>query len=216
MAAQKQIYGYNFIQELLSEDIVNDMYRIVPMEPDGRTVATKEYLFAQYMLNRQLTATERRELLTRIGNHYEYDLYTPDKALTLPGCHNHGPVDYYDMAPYVFKSTKINLNITLRSIKSGIPLRAFDILGAGGFLLTNYQADFDDCYVNGEDYVSFESPEDMMDKISYYLEHDEERTELAQNGFQRTVRLHTYTMRVQEIIEIISQRRDAQVSEKQP
>lgn len=199
MAAQKQIYGYSFVQELLSEDIVNDMYRALPMEPDERTVATKEYLFAQYMLNRQLTAMERRELLTRIGGYYEYDLYTPDCTLRLPGCHNHGPVDYYDMAPYVFKSAKINLNITLRSIKSGIPLRAFDILGAGGFLLTNYQADFEDCYVNGEDYVAFESPEDMLNKIAYYLEHDKERTEIAQNGLQRTAQFHTYTMRIQEM-----------------
>lgn len=216
MAAQKQVYGYNFIQELLTTDIVDDMYHVLPMEPDARTVATREYLFAQYMLNRQITATERRELLTKIGKCYEYDLYTPDQTLSLPGCHNHGPVDYYDMAPYVFKTAKINLNITLRSIKSGIPLRAFDILGAGGFLLTNYQADFDDCYVNGEDYVSYESPEDMMNRIAYYLEHDKERTEIAQNGFQRTAKLHTYTMRVQGIIAMISQSRDTQASEKQP
>lgn len=201
MAAQKQIYGYNFIQELLTTDIVDDMYHALPMEPDERTVATKEYLFAQYMLNRQITAMERRELLTKIGRQYEYDLYTPDAALLLPGCHNHGTIDYYDMAPYVFKTAKINLNITLRSIKSGIPLRAFDILGAGGFLLTNYQADFEDCYVNGEDYVAFESPEDMMDKIAYYLKHDKERTEIARNGFQRTAKFHTYTIRVQEMLQ---------------
>ena len=44
--------------------------------------------------------------------------------------------------PLVFQNSKINLNITLRSIKNGIPLRAIDIMGAGGFLLTNYQNDF--------------------------------------------------------------------------
>lgn len=142
MAAQKQIYGYNFIQELLSPDIVDDLMRILPMQPDATSVESVEYLYAQYVINRQITATERTELLTAIGSQFALDLYTPNQSVKLPGCINHGPVDYYHTAPYVFKTSKINLNISLRSIKSGIPLRAFDIMGAGGFLLTNFQADF--------------------------------------------------------------------------
>ena len=204
MSAQKQIYGYNFIQDILSEDIVADMYHALPIEPDERTVASKEYLFAQYVINRRITELERMEFLTRIGKTYAFDLYTPDNSVCLPGCHNHGSVDYYDMAPYVFKSAKINLNITLRSIKSGIPLRAFDILGAGGFLLTNYQADFDDCYVSGEDYVAYDSCDNMMDKISYYLEHENERKEIALNGFHKTSEKHTYINRANVIIQTIS------------
>lgn len=59
-------------------------------------VATHEFLFAQYVINRQITATERTEILTTIGQKYNFDLYTPDEKLTLPGCINHGKVDYYD------------------------------------------------------------------------------------------------------------------------
>lgn len=203
MAAQKQIYGYNFIQELLPPDIIKDMVRVLPMQPDPTSVESVEYLFAQYVINRQITAMERTEFLTAIGERYAYDLYTPDEKLKLPGAVNHGPVDYYDMAPYVFKHARINLNITLRSIKSGIPLRAFDILGAGGFLLTNYQADFEDCYVPGEDFVYYESKEDLLDKIGYYLAHEDERRAIAQNGFQKTADCHTYKHRVEEIIDCI-------------
>ena len=204
MTAQKQVYGYNFIQELLPPEIIQDMQRILPMTPEATSVASTEYLFAQYVINRQLTAIERRELLEKISEHWSYDLYTPDKTLRLPNCHNHGPIDYYDMAPYVFKCAKINLNITLRSIHSGIPLRAFDILGAGGFLLTNYQADFDDCYINGEDYVSYESPDDMCYKIDYYLTHEKERSEIADNGFRKTAQNHTYKHRILQMLQLLS------------
>lgn len=200
MAAQKNVYGYNFIQEILTPEIIEDMGKILPMEPDPRSVATKEYLFAQYVINRQITAMERTELLTAIGENYNFDLYTPDETLTLPGCINHGKVDYYDMAPYVFKHAKINLNITLRSIKSGIPLRAFDVLGAGGFLLTNYQNDFSDCYVPGEDFVYYESKEDLLSKIDYYLKHEDERIAIAKNGFERTAANHTYKYRIEEML----------------
>lgn len=200
MAAQQRIYGYNFIQELLKPEIIEDMKRVLPMQPDPGSVNSVEYLYAQYVVNRQITSAERKELLSAVGEYFSLDLYTPDEKSILPGCINHGPVDYYDMAPYVFKTAKINLNISLRSIKSGIPLRAFDIMGAGGFLLTNYQADFDDCYVPGEDYVYFESKEDLLHKIDYYLKHEEERAAIAESGFQRTAANHTYVQRIQEIL----------------
>ena len=200
MSAQKHVYGYNFIQEALTPSIINDMQKALPMEPSSSGVESVEYLYAQYVINRHITSMERTELLTAIGTSYPFDLYTPDKEISLPGGINHGPVDYYDMAPYVMKKAKINLNITLRSIKSGIPLRAFDILGAGGFLLTNYQADFVDCYTPDDDFIAFESKEDLLNKISYYLNHEDERKQIAQNGFIKTNRCHTYQHRIKEIL----------------
>lgn len=203
MAAQKQVHGCNFIQELLSKDIIDDLMRVMPMQPDPSSVESLEFLYAQYVINRQITATERTELLSAIGEYFSYDLYTPDEQLKLPGCINHGSVDYYDMAPYIFKNTKINLNFSLRSIKSGIPLRAFDIMGAGGFLLTNYQADFSDCYVPGEDFIYYENTDDLLNKINYYLSHEEERAAIARSGFARTAAHHTYKHRIAEFLSII-------------
>lgn len=62
----------------------------------------------------------------------------------------------------LFKYSKINLNITLRSIRNGIPLSCNGYKGAGGFLLTNYQNDFAMHFVDGEDYVSYSDREDML------------------------------------------------------
>lgn len=200
MAAQKQVYGYNFIQELLTPDILSDMQAALPLRPGADSVESAEYLFAQYVINRQITAMERRELLDAVSRKYGLDLYTPDQALQLPGCTNHGSVDYYDFAPYVFKHAKVNLNISLRSILSGIPLRAFDIMGAGGFLLSNYQEDFLDYFVPGEDFVLFESQQDLLDKIAYYLSHESERAAIAQNGLQKVSADHTYEHRVREML----------------
>ena len=199
MDAQKQVFGCNFIQELLTPEILEDLQRVLPMAPDPTGVESVEYLYAQYVINRQITSGERLELLAEISSRFGLDLYTPDASFQLPGCCNHGPVDYYDMAPYVFKRARINLNITLRSIKSGIPLRAFDILGAGGFLLTNYQSDFLDFFTPDEDFVYYESREDLLQKIQYYLNHEDLRAAIAENGFQKVSASHTYEKRVEEI-----------------
>lgn len=200
MAAQKQVYGYNFIQELLPPKIIKDMQNSLPMRTGADSVESIEYLFAQYVINRQITAQERLELLAAVSEKYALDLYTPDRSVSLANCTNHGPVDYYDMAPYVFKTAKINLNISLRSILSGIPLRAFDIMGAGGFLLTNYQADFLDYFMPGEDFVFYDSRKDLLDKTDYYLRHEAERAQIAENGLRKISADHTYVHRVKEIL----------------
>lgn len=202
MAAQKQVYGYNFVQETLKAHpkLIEDMRQFLPMTPGHDSVESVEYLFAQYVINRQITATERKELLGEVAERFGLDLYTPDQDFRMKGCTNHGKVDYYDMAPYVFKTAKINLNISLRSILAGMPLRAFDIMGAGGFLLTNFQPDFLEFFVPGEDFVYFESKADLMDKIAYYLAHEEERNQIAENGFRKIEEQHTYRHRVREML----------------
>ncbi len=203
MAAQKQVYGYNFIQELLPQPIIQDMQHSLPMHTGSDSVESIEYLFAHYVINRQITALERQDLLQAVASRFSLDLYTPDPSIQWKGCTNHGPVDYYDYAPYVFRQAKINLNISLRSILSGIPLRAFDIMGAGGFLMSNFQADFLDDFVPGEDFVFYESKTDLLDKIAYYLANEEERCQIAQNGFQKVVSNHSYIHRAKEMLEIL-------------
>ena len=199
MAAQMKVQGYNFIQESLSP-IMADLYQALPMEPNVDGVETKEYLYAQYVINRKITGLERMDLLTAITAHHTLDLFTHDKSLTMPNLRNHGTVDYYNQMPFVFKQSRINLNISLRSIKSGIPLRAFDIMGSGGFLLSNYQADYLDNFTPDEDFEYYESKEDLLQKIEYYLTHEEEREAIAKNGHDKIAAGHTYRDRVREML----------------
>lgn len=199
MAAQMKVQGYNFIQESLTP-IMDDLYQALPMEPNADGVETKEYLYAQYVVNRKITGLERIDLIRAVAERFSFDLFTPNKNFSLPNLTNHGTADYYNKMPLVFRQSRINLNITLRSIKSGIPLRAFDIMGSGGFLMSNFQADFLDDFVPGEDFVYYESREDLLDKISYYLTNEEERAQIARNGHDKVAGAHTYRHRVREML----------------
>ena len=152
---------------------------------------------------------ERREILSYIGEHFPVDLYTykQNSSFNPPGVTNKGPAEYFKEMPFVFKCSKINLNITLRSIQNGIPLRAYDILGCGGFLLSNYQTDLARHFVPDEDYVYYENREDLLKKIEYYLSHEDERSAIAQNAHDRVVREHTFDVRAGQIIEMVKARR---------
>ena len=202
MAAQVQIQGYNFIQELLSP-IMSDLYNSLPIDPNPDGVESREYVYAQYVINRKITGMERLDLIKTITQGYTFDLFTHDSEFQLPNLNNHGSVDNYKEMPLVFKQSKINLNISLRSIKSGIPQRAFDIMGSGGFLLSNYQNDFLDYFIPGEDFDFYESKKDLINKIDYYLSHEAERIAIAENGHDKLAAGHTYRHRVQEIISML-------------
>ena len=202
MNAQMKIQGYNFIQESLSP-IMGELYQALPMDPNPDGVETREYLYAQYVINRKITGIERLRLLTAITRRHPLDLFTLDSSFTLPNLHNHGTTDYYTQMPLVFKQSRINLNISLRSIKSGIPLRAFDIMGSGGFLLSNYQEDFLEYFTPGEDFVCYESEADLLQKLDYYLAHEDERQAIARNGHAKVAAAHTYRDRVRQMLALL-------------
>ena len=125
------------------------------------------------------------------------------EKFTAPGIDNRGFVNYYTEMPYVFALSKVNLKITLRSIQKGIPLRCFDILGCGGFLVTNYQEDFNRFFVPGEDYVYYEDRKDLVNKIGWYLREDDRRQAIAESGRRKVLQDHTFDVRVRQILQVL-------------
>ena len=203
MEAQLKIQGYNFIEDVLTPDIISELRRVCPYESTPSGIETHEYIYSNYFIDRKLTSIERQRLLAAVAPYCNLKIYTLNKNAVIPGAKNMGAVDYYSEMPYVFANSKINLNITLRSIQSGIPLRAMDIMGAGGFLLTNYQADFLDYFIPDEDFVYYESEDDLINKVNYYLTHDKERIEIAHNGHEKVKANHSFEKFFENIFHIV-------------
>lgn len=84
--------------------------------------------------------------------------------------------------PVMFANSRINLNITL-NIKTAIPLRALDIMGAGGFLLTNYCPELSEYMVDGTEFVSYSLMQGIAWKKRYIMvQHEELRKRIADSG----------------------------------
>ncbi len=203
MQAQLKVYGVNFIEDLLTPNILDDLQKSVPYKPNKDGIETPAYIYANYFIARKMAQMERHDLLKAVSKTHPVKLYTHNPTPELKKVQNMGPIDFYDNMPYVFKCSRINLNISLRSIKNGIPLRCMDILGAGGFLLSNFQSDFLEHFVPDEDFVYFESKEDLLQKCDYYLEHEDNRMKIAQSGYEKVKEFHNYETRLKEILEIV-------------
>lgn len=182
MESQKQLYGMDMISPLLNDSICQEILKYINLDmSDNYRKCQKELLVS--MLQKNITVKERTNLLTVLGEHYALDHYAGQSSSYLPVNYK-GYADYYEEMPFIFATSKINLNITLRSILSGIPLRVIDILGAGGFCITNYQAELSNYFINNESIVWYEDYKDLFEKVHYYLNHDKEREMIAQKGHE--------------------------------
>ncbi len=204
--AQMKVFGYNFIYDTLSDDVISEIAAADPDFYRGQDVFlnTDRYLAAHQYIGMKLANVERTSVLTALSEHFDVSLYTRSDASGLPLVHNRGAAATLTEMPMIFQASKINLNITMRPIETGLSLRVWDILGCGGFLLTNYQAEIPEYFEIGRDLEVYESMEDLIRKVDYYLHHDTERMEIAMHGYEKTARYHTYEIRLAEMIRILS------------
>lgn len=168
-----------------------------------KCMLTDDIYYTSICFARAITQLDRTMALNALAKKYKTRIYTYEKTTGLiPEVDVHNGVNYMDEMPKVFFNSKINLNISLRSIFAGIPLRVFDVMGSGGFLMSNKQKDMDGLLVDGVDYVSFDSIKDLTDKAEHYLHHEDERIKILVNGYRKVCNYHTYQHRIEEILKL--------------
>lgn len=202
MAMQEQIYGEYLLEQVLSQDIVDEFYQkqLGSYRFPEKATHNERAVIAQLYLGSKITANERTRLLGKLGERHAVDVYTGSVHANIPVTW-HGTVSTHQEMPFIFKNSKINLNMTVRGIRSGIPLRIWDVLGCGGFMLTNYQAEIPEFLTIGEDLDVFYDANDLCAKVEYYLSHEKERQEIARNGYEKVAGSHTYLHRVEQMFE---------------
>ena len=195
--AQLKVFGCNFISESLTEDVIREIAAADPSFYKGTDTCgdTARYLVAHQYIGMKLAAVERKRTL---------NLYTRSDASSLPNVCCKGGVSTLTEMPKVFQASKINLNMTMRPIETGLSLRIWDVLGCGGFLLTNYQAEIPDYFEIGKELETYESMEELVQKTQYYLAHEEERMEIAIRGYEKVAKYHTYEIRLAQMIKVLT------------
>jgi spore maturation protein CgeB len=198
VSSQMKIYGGYIIPELVTDELLDRMNKIY------RSVAKDDFRMGrrelEFMLACETTGRERYMILSLLSNHYAVDLYSNNTDDRLTNVRYRGYADYETQLPCIFASSRINLNISLKAIRTGIPLRVIEILGCGGFVMTNYQEEIAEYLSVGEECVVYENIEDLYAKVSYYLEHEEERGRIAAAGLERAKRDFTFEDRLRRML----------------
>lgn len=205
MEAQLNISGANIVEPMLTADILEQLQEYFQLEKSEGSFSDLGLIFQTTVLGFKIAEIERRRALIELSKYYRVNVYSNSNVSDLLRIQYCGSVDYWSEMPKVFRASKINLNFTIPNIKSGIPLRVWDVLGSGGFLLTNYQAELPYYFEEGKDLVCFDGIDDLREKVGYYLTHEEERQEIAWNGYQKVKEKHSYVERICMILSKIEE-----------
>ena len=205
MEAQLKIYGYYFVDDVLTDDVVREFKSCMPgfYSPLDAPYLSDRTIVSQLYIGNKISALERVRLMKLLASQFPTDIYTLSDTSEISGIHNCGSAKTLTEMPCIFHNSTINLNITSKSIRSGIPLRIWDVLGCGGFLISNFQAEIPEYFTPGEDIEVYESPQDLLEKCRYYLEHPKRAKEIGENGLENIRKNHTYLHRIETILQIV-------------
>ena len=102
----------------------------------------------------------------------------------------------------IYSASKIGINY---SLNNDINMRIFEILSSGAMLLTSEVEGngFDELFRDGEHLATYKNKEELVEKINYYLLHDNEREAIAKRGYELVISKHTYKIRLENMFSII-------------
>ncbi len=166
------------------------------------------YLVETLILCRELSSRERIQMLSLLSGDCRVSCYTTGRDIdgTLSRAAIHPPIEGEEEVFKAYYSAKINLNHTLTSIETGIPLRVFDILGVGGFVLCNDQEECHELFRVDKEMVTFSDFDEMREKARFYLNHEEQRIRIGIAGYERVRDCYTYPVAMKSMLDTIEKK----------
>ncbi len=124
----------------------------------------------------------------------------------------------------VFNKTRVNLNFSgvakktrltrkykihrrMKQIKG----RVFEIAICGGFVLSEYAPGMENVFEIGKEIEIFNNKEELLEKVKYYLKHEEERESIARRGYERAKRDYDVKLAVPKLLSTIDELRKKKI-----
>lgn len=208
MGEQAKRPGLGLIEKSLTEEDLEILRLADPgFRPSDRSVCdiSKSYAVDSYFCD-HLTVKDRSDLMNTLAAALpkgSLHLFTLSDTSGLTGVVCHDGVNSSTQMPLVFRRSRININHTMRAIRTGLPQRIWDVLGSGGFLLTNAQEEIPDYLNPGEHLEVYTDNKELIEKVHYYLDNEDERCRIALAGYMEVKERHTVLHRVAEMIRLI-------------
>lgn len=127
-----------------------------------------------------------------------------DQQVLLPAEVVGAPLNDEEMVK-LFSRSKINLGFSScgeshvsneRIVQ--VRLRDFEVPMSGGFYMVEYLEELEEFFDIGKEIVCYRGPDDLVDKIRYYLSHDDEREAIRRAGHERCLRDHSWQKRLSD------------------
>lgn len=203
LQAQEMIYGYPFLQNLITPAILEELSSCIPFDKKYE-LKSPEVFYTEDYLYKILNRNERIHILqklTALREEKRILLYAPEKILPDKiNIENSGTLISRNDLLAIYRQSHITLNITNRTLYNGIPQKVFDAMAEGSLVFSNYQQDMDLFFENEKDYICYEDNEDLLEKANYYLSHPEICQKIIANAHKKIDQEHLYRNRIGELM----------------
>jgi spore maturation protein CgeB len=117
---------------------------------------------------------------------------------SLRQCHRGGKLGGRDYAR-AMSSADIVVNVVADHNVPAHNMRTFEVPATGTLLVTTRTEGQQRFFREGTDVVMYEGPDELREKIEYYLKHDQVREQVANQGHE-TVQMYSYETRMNELL----------------
>ncbi|MDP8245271.1 MAG: glycosyltransferase [Candidatus Hinthialibacter antarcticus] len=187
---ERAFNAINEAERALSEfDLQLNLYDYLEQNPIPDLGEDESYQAFRYLLC-QSTAARRMQILERLADKglHVYGNWRRPPNSPLTSC-LHGPLPM-EQEQTLFKRGAIFINIHSTGHLTGPNMRFFNIAGMGGFQLSD--GAFDEFLEPGKEYASYQSLDEAVQKVEFYLQHPEQMNDIRQQAWQRVQRDWTY------------------------
>lgn len=198
--AQLQAGERDILSTCINDSIVNLMKPYFQVSRPVGSLIDISNLFTVKLLGKKIACVDRHRGLNQLAKYFNVNLYSNEKLEPMKHVTVRKKPDYYSDYPKIFHNSKININFAQPKVISGVPLRVWNTLASGGFLITHSQSELTDFFEVGRDLVTFEGPTELKEKVWYYMNHESERQKIAENGRKRVGELGNLSSRIDNII----------------
>jgi len=118
--------------------------------------------------------------------------------------HYKGPSVYGEAYVKTINGFDIALHFLRHANRDEQDSRTFELPACGAFMLAEKSGVHEELFKDGREAVFFESKEELLEKVKYYLAHSEERKAIAKAGYERCLNSgYSHEARLKDVLEKI-------------
>lgn len=155
----------------------------------------------------------RGRIISELADDFDIDVIGGDpsylnnmpsiRQLEHAGVRLHVPNRNHEGTDMIYSESRININITATQFDHAIVNRVLDVAAVGGFLLTDWKADLKNISSVCE-LISYRTIDELRKKIEYYLTHEKERLEIADQLHRDVMDKYDYDHAVGSILDVVT------------
>lgn len=102
-----------------------------------------------------------------------------------------------------YRAAKVFVNTVSFQEFDGVNCTLFEAAGCGAFQIAEWKPALPELFIPEEEIVTYRSRRELIEKVDYYLNRDDERERISQRACRRAHADHTYERRLNRMFEVL-------------